>query len=163
MTGWDDGMTLGEARDWLRERIEDGEECPCCRQFAKVYRRRLYATMAHELILCWRAGGTDWFYLPDTIQRGGDVAKCRYWGLMQEAEGVRDDGSSRHGWWRVTDVGQRFVRGQTSVMSHARIYDGRCLGLVGEPITIQEALGQRFDYAELMAGVSPVDPEPTLF
>ena len=45
MTGWDDGMTLGEARDWLRERIEDGEECPCCRQFAKVYRRRLYATM----------------------------------------------------------------------------------------------------------------------
>lgn len=146
--------TLAEAREWLRERVDHGEKCPCCTQLAKVYRRTIHATMARELIAFYRHAGREWGYLPDSgIQRGGDMVKCRYWGLIVEDDGERADGSSRNGWWRVTALGELWLRNEQPVPKYARIYDGRLLGLVGAPVTIIDALGRKFDYADLMAGV----------
>jgi hypothetical protein len=38
------------------------------------------------------------------------------------------------------------------VPKYVKLYNGRCLGVEGNPITIQQALGKKFRYAELMAG-----------
>ena len=35
-------MTLDEAKAWLRDQVDDGAHCPCCGQFAKVYKRRIH-------------------------------------------------------------------------------------------------------------------------
>lgn len=144
--------TLAEARAWLRGRIDAGERCPCCTQFAKVYRRKIYGTMARTLIRMWRKGGTTEWVDMTAVDRGhgnrggGDDAKLRYWGLIEphpEHEAL----------WRVTPAGEQWVLGNTTVPCYARIYDGRCLSLVGDPVTIRQALGKRFDYDELMHGL----------
>lgn len=155
--------TLDEARDWLRDRIDDGTTCPLCAQHAKVYRRTITAPMALALIAIYRKApiGT-WVDVPALAATmrtgskrptGGDEAKTRYWGLLEAMpDAKRDDGSTRTGWWRLTGRGADFVRGDLLVPKHARIYDGRLLGLDDSAgvIGIRDALGSRFDYDELM-------------
>lgn len=150
-----DEMALGNARDLLREMVDDGATCPCCRQFAKVYKRKVNSSMARDLIALYRTHSTEFAYLPDVRKRTGsrsnrEESKLRYWGLVEEDAVRREDGGHA-GWWRVTDLGARWVRLEASIPEYARIYDGRLLGLVGEPVTIRQALGAKFDYAELMA------------
>jgi hypothetical protein len=150
-------MTLHEARSELRKLVDDGCACPCCSQFAKVYRRKIHATMARELIHFYRRAGRELFDLPllagevSGKRRAytGDSAKLRYWGLMVEDDARREDGG-RAGFWRVTEKGEAWVLDRIRVPKYARIYDGRCLGLMGEPVSIIDALGDKFSYRELM-------------
>lgn len=152
-----DEMTLGEARALLRELVDEGHDCPVCTQFAKVYRFHINASQAVAAIRIWRKAGTEWadvsaMGLPHGLH--AHLSKLRFWGILEKpSELRRDDGSNRVGIWRITSLGESWIRGETTVPSHARIYNNRCLGLVGEPTTIQQALGKRFDYSELMAGV----------
>lgn len=143
-------MTLGEARAELRQLVRDGERCPCCDQFAKVYRRKLNSGMARSLIAMWRTAGTSWVHVPTALDaRSREEGKLRYWGLVVESDEERDDGG-RAGWWQVTDLGAQFVLGQLRVPQYAHVYDGRCLGLHGDPVMIRDCLTDRFSYEELM-------------
>jgi len=148
-----DDMTLGEAREWLREQIKDkGARCPCCTQFAKIYRRTLYGVMAAGLIAAYQRYHRDWFHMREaTRYAGGDHSKLRYWGLIEEEIERRPDGG-RSGWWRITDNGVAFVLGTWVIPRDAYIYDGRCLRLDDSRglVTVRDALGQKFDYGELM-------------
>lgn len=143
--------SLGAAKQWLRERVEDGEKCPCCGQLAKVYKRKINSGMARSLIAMYQAGGTNWVHLPTQVgSRSREEGKLRYWGLVEEELERRPDGG-RQGYWRVTELGELFIQGKTRVYKYARIYDGRCLGLQGDLVGIKDALGDKFDYAELMS------------
>lgn len=159
--------TLGYAQEWLAARMDDGVRCPCCTQFTKVYARTLTATMAYALICLHQHTGPEWFHAPsylsrvarraDSTARGGDWAKLTHWGLIEEAPERREDNCPHTGYYRVTERGRRFVLGQLSVPRWAVIFDGRLLYLDdGRRTTIEEALGKRFNYAELMA-TSPAD------
>jgi len=151
-----DAATLGEARDWLRAHVEHGEACPCCTQFAKIYRRKINRGMAKSLVRMYRAARLEWQHIPTSIPaRSREEGKLRYWGLVQEADEEREDGG-RAGWWRVTPLGEQWLCGTVTVPSHCRLYDGRLLSLVGEPTTISDALGEPFDLRELM-GWGPAD------
>jgi hypothetical protein len=143
---------LHEVRDWLRERVKHGAECPCCAQYAKVYRRKINASMAVGLIRMYRMADTDWVHVPDLNLPGGDLLKTRYWGLIESHPEIteREDGSKRVGIWRLTGIGERFVLGGFAVPKYAHIYANRALNYSGPPVSIREALGDRFDYRELM-------------
>jgi hypothetical protein len=146
-----DEMTLGEARAELRTLVDEGATCPCCTQFAKVYKRKIHSMMAYELIVCWRTAGAEWFHLPTIAPvRGGDFGKLRYWGLVVEEIERRPDGG-RSGWWHITPAGADWILHGALVQKYARIYDGRCLSFEGEPVSIRDALGDKFRYDELMA------------
>lgn len=150
-----DDMTLAEARDLLRTLVDDGHDCPVCTQLAKVYRRKINSGMARSLIEMYRVGGPalDWVHVPTQIgARSREEGKLAYWGLVEEEHQERDDGG-RAGYWRVTTKGVQFVSAQIKVPKYARVYDGRCLSLTGDEVTIREALGSKFNYDELMAGV----------
>lgn len=142
--------TLQEARDWLRARVDKGERCPCCNQFAKVYKRQVTSTSAAALVTMWSRHGFDVVHLPTLTRMGGDTCKMVYWGLIEEESTRRTDGG-RAGWWAVTPKGRDWILGKITIPKYARVYDGRCLGLTGNPVTIQQALGKRFDLQELMA------------
>lgn len=145
--------TLREAKDWLRDKLSEGASCPCCTQLAKVYQRSLNSGMAHSLIAVWQVGGMDWVHLPTQIPaRSREEGKLKYWGLLEEDSEKREDGG-RAGWWRVTPRGLAFILQEIQVPKYARVYDGRCLGFVGDSIWISDALGTKFSYADLMAGV----------
>lgn len=140
-----ENTTLSESIDWLQDRIEEGAECPCCGQFAKVYQRKINSGIARMLITMSRQP-QQWCHMPTLGASGGDPAKARYWGLIEE--------SDPPGHWRLTQLGRDFVANQARVPKFARIYDGRLLGLEGsETVSIIDALGTRFNYDELMRGI----------
>lgn len=173
-----DQTPLGEAKDWLRERLLDGDTCPCCRQRAQLYRRTITAGMALGMIAVYRAvrdGHGDeggFVHAEDTFRDAsatgmrlpaavrGDFAKLRWWGLAEQADGKRPDGSPRNGHWRLTDAGRMFVEGRLRVQRYVWIYNngayqppdgapGR-----GETTDIRAALGTGFSFDELMRGGS---------
>lgn len=154
---FDDGMTLGEARDLLRTLVDEGHACPCCTQYAKVYRRKVHVSMAVGLISLFRMFGREFGDLQAARKERGatdnrEESKLRYWGLVEEEPTLRPDGG-RSGWWRVTSLGEEWVRNSAAIPKYARIYDGRCLQLLGESVWITDALGTKFDYRELMEGL----------
>lgn len=145
-------MTLHEARALLRELVDDGAECPCCRQFAKVYKRKLNAGMSASLIALYRAAGrtVGTFVHGPSVTTNHEYAQLSWWGLIEEEKVRRPDGG-RSGWWCVTPKGEAFLHGEILYgSSHARVYDGRVLGFTGKNITIRDTLGDRFNYDELM-------------
>jgi hypothetical protein len=148
---FNDSMPLSDARATLRTLVDVGHQCPCCRQFSKVYRRRLNAGMAASLVKLWAAVGER----PGVFAHGpslpGDtheISQLAWWGLIE------DEPARRTGWWAVTDFGEQWLRARTTVRSHAVVYDGRRLRLDGESLSLRQALGTKFSYEELMAPAS---------
>lgn len=157
--------TLDEARAWLRERARAGQRCPCCKQFTKVYKRRLGSHMARWLIWLvqrWlQIGGPEvWIDIKDSPVRGGDYAKLIHWGLVVHKAKDEEDTERRHSaLWRPTADGIDFVMGRIRVPSHVYLYDGLPIRAHDEAvreITTVEALGKKFSYAELMAERVPM-------
>jgi len=161
--------TLEEAKQWLRVRFEDGASCPCCHQMVKLYKRKLNSSMAVALVYIYKYfqanPDKEWLHVPSYLSRiisgatvrGGDWSKLRYWGLIEDQKAIRDDGSDRVGNYRITAAGKTFVGGLCRVPKHVFLYNG---GVVKrrdtETISIDEALGEKFSYVELM-GATHVD------
>lgn len=146
--------TLATVRAWLRQHAEAGVECPACFQHVKIYRRKVNAGMARSLIAMYTVGGLDWVHVPTQIgARSREEGKLAYWGLVEEEKAKRPDGG-RAGYWRVTVRGEAFVRCRLSIPKYCQVYNGKVLGFdLSEVINIKDALGDKFDYTELMAGV----------
>jgi hypothetical protein len=167
--------TLAHAKAALRARLRKGARCPLCTQHAKVYRRTVTASMARELVFLVRLhdkrGG--WVHGSDVIGaiagvpgkaiRGatsGDFSKLELFGLTEAKPNTDDPAKRESGYWRPTDLARQFVRGEVTVAKYAEIYDGELLRLdASQRITIRDALGKRFDYAELMATVATTAPD----
>lgn len=145
--------TLAEARDTLRANLDDGSKCPCCDQFARRYKRKLNSDMARSLILIvdeylHEPHDTSWVDIQEIDVRGGDYAKLRHWGLL-ESRPNDDDTKRTSGLWRPTELGIDFAQGRARMPSHVYIYNNKVDGFTDSTITIREALGDAFDYAEL--------------
>ena len=163
-----DGMTLSEARALLRELAEEGHNCPCCGQLAKIYERKINSTMARALITLYRHGGdADFKHCPSLPGDTHEISQFAWWGLVTDKDSRREDGG-RAGYWRLTSLGVDFVTGRATVRRLARVYDHRCLSLIGDDVGIDECLGDKFDYRELMGShyrpPTPLDePAEALF
>lgn len=159
-----DTTQLSEVKQNLRDNWNEGIECPACTQFVKIYKRQITSSMAYALILLYRYfdknPGEEYVHMNDYLNsieglpfpvKSGDNAKLRYWGLLEEKPEVRDDSSKRAGYWKITEMGKQFVRGEIGVQSHARVFNSKAYGLIGDVIDIHQALGNKFNYGELMA------------
>lgn len=148
-----DTAALGDARAWLREQVTArGGRCPCCSQFARVYRRRIAARMARDLVVMHRTAGDSWFRIPDVLgYPGGDAAKLRYWSLIDPETEESTDGNRRTR-FRVTGRGREFIHAGRTVPKYALVFDGRLMGLDdSELVTITDCLlGGGFVLADLL-------------
>ncbi len=161
---WDSTTTIEQAKMWLRAHTGKGGQCPCCHQRVQFYRRTLTTSMAYALIVIDTHFRTspEWLHVPqyltevgaDEAARGGDYAKLKDWGFIEPQPGKRADDSSRTGFWRITESGKAFVRGEIRAPKIIEMYNQRPTGrsVSDETVSIQEALGTRFDYTKLMAG-----------
>lgn len=147
-------LSIEEATDWLRRKLEKGAHCPCCTQFAKVYERTINVAMAKALIVVFSKHTNDWFHAPTLFSSlGGDFAKMARWGLIEEHTEKPVRGGKTAGMWRLTDLGRAFAADEVTVTRTVRIYDDRTLGFTGPQISIKDALGgKRFDYDTMMDG-----------
>jgi hypothetical protein len=150
--------SLSGARAWVQSNLHTGVSCPCCGQLCKVYKRKLNATMTRALILIYHwfqaHPQKKWLHVPDFLVKvkadstiaGGDVSKLRYWDLLEARQGERSAG-----FYRITDLGCKFVENKAAVPCYAYIYNQLLLRMSDDVTTIDQALGDRFDYKELMA------------
>jgi len=155
-------MNVEEAKEYLKANFRNGVACPCCGQFVKKYSRSITGAMAVGLIHIYKKDTFSFIHvenylkdipnLPASIR--GDISKLRFWGLIQKESGIRADGSSRNGFYKITHKGAEFVEGRFKVHKHIFLYNNKFLGedLNSPLITITQCLGKKFDYQELMRG-----------
>ena len=155
--------TLAAARALVMVKRDEGVDCPCCDQFAKIYRRKLNSSMARSLVHVYRffAANDDWLHAPSylterKVNATNDFGLLRHWGLVVHRGAMRDDGSDRDGFYKITDLGQQFVEGGVAIPKFIYLYSQQLLGLSDgvysdrKLTTIRESLGSKFNYRELM-------------
>lgn len=174
-------VTVADAKAYLRDRWLKGAACPCCTQRVQVYRRTITVGMALALLAFLRADARrrqtepdfdGFLHAEETFKNTvllprsarGDFTKLRYWGLIEGAEGEREDGSRRNGHWRLTERGRAFARREIAVPKYVYLYNDaqytpEAIGAdpdQGE-VTIHDALGRRFSYDEVVRGLAPTE------
>lgn len=165
-----DSQTVAQARAILHASWEGGTTCPVCYTYFLVKKRSLTVAMAFGLIKLYQWHALHnmqpmWVKVPElfekvippamkSIRGGGDFAKLRHWGLIQQMPNQqRNDGSKRAGMYSITPLGTAFVLQQTSVP--AAYYECKGHGVVGweaQNISVVDALQKEFDYNEMMNG-----------
>jgi len=152
-----DHWSLKAARVWTLDHASEGTVCPCCEQHVKIYRRKLNASMARSLLWLVRHCEVTKHWCdvprqaPTWLLRSRELPKLAYWRLVETQPNTDDPTKRCSGIWRPTSEGRQFAYSRTVVPSHAEIYNGGVVGYSDTPTTIREALGERFDYSELMA------------
>lgn len=155
--------SLRSARQRVQHHLPEGITCPCCGQLCKLYRRSLNSGMTRSLIWLVRYqewSGEEWIDVPKHAPRyvlaSREMGKLVHWGLAEDKPND-DDRQRTSGMWRPTKKGIAWVYMEVTVPSHVLLYNNQLYGFSGQPVNVQEALGQRFDYETLMH--DPVVPE----
>ena len=152
--------TLKEAKQHLRDNFEKGVACPCCEGFVKLYKRKLNSGMALFLIGLYKLapisherGQQSFFSNKEIMAKMNintsslDYSVLKHFGLIEPR--VAENGHRDSGHWRITYDGISFVGLNGIVPKYVYLYKNKLQKTEGE-ITIQEALGNKFDYKELM-------------
>jgi hypothetical protein len=161
--------TIETAREFVRIRLDEGVQCPCCGQHAQRYYRTLNSGMARWLIVLGKltALKDEWASTAQVIQHaarlqsfgsslgsGESPSLLPCWGLI-ESQPNDDPKKKASGLWRPTERGRAFAAGMITVPKTAVVYNNKLERLEGVMITIKEALGSKFSYEDLMkAGVT---------
>ena len=151
--------TLSEAQAIVENGRDNGIECPCCGQFAKIYRRKINSMMARGLIELYRQS-RDRFWIDikeinralrglATVNPTSDFAKLAYWGFVAD-RGNDDPDKRRSGIWSITEKGKAFACRRIRVPEKVFLYNGESIGFSSQTTDIVEALGKKFSYWELM-------------
>ena len=152
-----DSDTLKEAKAFLRENWEAGATCPCCTQNVKKYPRPIHGSMAYLLIRLYKLdrNNPDYYHVTQIYDKGksngsDDFSKFQVWGMIEQR--TKEDGQKGRtsGYWKITEKGRQWVRGEITVPSHAYMFNKKCYGFSEDGVTIREALGIKFDYEELI-------------
>jgi hypothetical protein len=147
---------LAQMRDNWEVAIEgDGGHCPCCGRWGKIYKRALNASMARSLM--WLVNrphrGDGWTHVPSNaptwMLRSSQLPTLHLWGLVESSDTKTKLASS--GLWKPTQKGIDFANDVCSVPKYVYVYDNAVRGFEGPNIVVREALGSKYDYAEIMA------------
>ena len=148
--------TVDELAEELHRRMADGEmlSCPVCKQNCKIYRRKLNSGMAATL--CWLVSEYHGVWIdvprvaPRFVLKSNEHGKLVHWGLIKQKPNLDDLTKKTSGIWMPTERGILFAEGRIEVPSHVLLFDNTFHGFSEEQTTIREALGNRFNYEELM-------------
>lgn len=157
------GESVASARQKFIETLDRGDDCDCpvCGRFAKVWRRKIHASIAAWLVALYRAGAGTRFvhidevmpYLPPALRAkarsSSDYCIIKYWGLAFQDAANQGDDKKVSGKWRLTQDGWRFARGEMSIPKYAYVFDDKVLKFDGDDVFIKDCIGNSFSYNEL--------------
>lgn len=134
---------------------DKGYTCECCGMFVKIYKRTFNANMAIALIALYNHENKGYVHLEKLLQskghaRCGDASYLRHYGLIEPFLGDRKDGSKRNGHYKITGSGLLFCEMKLTVNKNFLIFNNKLKGFEGEQIDINQALGVKFNYNDLM-------------
>jgi len=150
-------LLLKELRERVKHRAatSKGTLCPVCGRLVKVYRRKLHAEMARFLIrLVNRYKIYPRYYTTREIfgkdnKAVTDGVYLVHWGLIEKASSI-NEAQAPTGSYRPTDKGLRFSHNLEYVPTHVHLLGGKVVGWSDRTTTIKQALGDKFNYVELM-------------
>jgi hypothetical protein len=110
-----------------------GVRLPCARISLRFYGRHMTKSMLAAMVRLKRYHdrhpSEDFAHLNDFGgPRHGDWARLRWWGLIESREST-DDVDGR-GWWRLTGLGLRWLRGAVKVPRTPALFDGAWVGWI---------------------------------
>ena len=111
--------------------------------------------MASILIKWYRYNNSGWINVNNYLREikhhnARDWPLLRYWSLIEESPEEPATGVKNIGIWRLTSEGRDFILNQIKVSKRIMLYDNNFRGYDGEKINIINALGDHFNYYELM-------------
>lgn len=148
-------MDLQDAQRLVHDGMKQGIECPCCRQFCKIYARKFNSNMA--MFLCslvreYYAAGAKPVHYSKCKFRGRDYPYIAGWELAGTS--TANSGQKRtSGFWYPSQKGVDFVKGQITIPSHALYFNQQLVGFSDDQINIRQAFSTPFTYQQLMEGV----------
>lgn len=155
-------VTLKDAQQYNREHWHEGCKCLACGQRVQLYNYKFFASSAFALIRLFNLTETnpdqEWFHVKDYAEAGKDrprahhFAELRFWELIEKCDVNDDPAKKSSGYWKITEKGKQFVNEEIKVQSRILIYNNIFVGFAenSSEITVREALGNKFDYEELM-------------
>lgn len=147
----------------LHKKINNGKsaKCPMCGQNCKIYRRKITSGMAYAL--CYMH--IQRFTHPNGVELSvmlrnhsgfhnyiSDVPKLRFWGLIEPV--CDESGALIVGWWKITELGSKFVEMEFNVPKYVFIYNNDKMGASDEKIDIMGALSDKFSYKQIFKNTS---------
>ena len=150
-----DQPTAAELREEARKKAAP---CPCCGGSTMTYRRKLNSGMARTL--CWLIlrNPDTWVTaadMPDDVRRfATELGKLELWGLVESRTNPDGEKFQESTQWKWTLEGEAFAEELLRVPSHIFLASpgNRVRGFETTLVGIREALGDHFDYDELMEG-----------
>jgi len=161
-----DDWTIREGRNFVmaQSRRPGSHKCLLCHREVKEYHLHIRSEMAEFIVrfaLYSQAHPEqEWIHVPTFKTHtprihggewGGDFGKLQHWGLLEEQGGVRADGSSRVGYWRITQLGHQYALGRVAVPYTKVVLCGEVKDTIGPDKRINEV--RNFQYDELMANM----------
>jgi hypothetical protein len=155
--------TVVEAQSALKPHVKDpGVICPCCHQLVRLSEREITPGMAYVAILLHRHFLEDsgWLHVASYLKnlvvlgsevKGGDWSKLQLWDLIEEKPEEKGK-VYKPGFYRMTERGHQFVKGEIKIHTVALLYNGKLLGFGKGETTIQKRLGKDYNYEDLMSG-----------
>jgi hypothetical protein len=147
--------SASEAKSYVRDNVHDGVRCPCCEQYAKVYRRKLNSNMGRFLISLIQRSDVSvndgWVHYSQCKFRGRDYSylDVSYFDLASQRPND-DTGKRSSGFWRPTRRGVNFANNNLAVPKYIHVYNGSLLDFSPDLVNIVTCLGSDFSYEELM-------------
>lgn len=136
--------------------------CASCLNVVTTYPRKLSVTNVGPLLFLYKHFGHNWFDSAEVSSalnpigmRGRDWYRAKYWGLVEQKSGVQaTNGASQKGIWRVTELFAECWHNDIKLPFWFMVL--KDVPLEQDPdvnnwLTLREALGECFDYQELMA------------
>ena len=138
-----------------KDRYDNGFVCNICGSYVKRYTRKFNSNMAIAMIALLKHSNGKYVSLEKFLadhgyQRCGDASYLIHYGFLERKVGQREDGSPKNGMYRLTGRGVMFCEGKIKAAEKFKILHNHFEGFSGKDITIQDALGTKFNYQELM-------------
>lgn len=147
-------VPLGQVIQWLENRAFVGAHCPACERRAQIYPWNLRDTWVDVVKQVCR-DPREWVMLADYAEKKvQNSALVRHWGLIERSPGRREDGFPSTGYYRMTDLGRQFLKGEVSVPLKMRTFLGKFFDFPNpdERVYVQDVLPYRFNFDSFMRG-----------
>lgn len=155
--------SLKDTRDKFWQDLREGGtcDCPVCGRFSHFNRFKISRPMLETMcrLLTFQLMRGDAFvhyndFLGDNTRGFYDL---RRWGLIETMPKSPEKTESRtSGFWRVTELGYSFLRGEVNVAKHVYVFDDAVRGYSDDRIYVHDAWGQSFDYRDLLFGKADI-------
>jgi len=151
-------VPLGQVRAHLREKMDDGVDCPACGRLVKSYKFTILGTMAATLMwIVAKAKQTKqpWVHLnnpeaPPWVKADRNYPRLAYWDLAVAREQEEKDEKRCSGFWKATPLGIDFVYNRAKVPQYVLAYNNIPYEHSSDMVSIQDVMKKKFNYEEML-------------